>query len=322
MSTQVRNTRVDPNNPFAKNSSVGMGGAGAHVAVRRGSRDIPLGIVNEATSNTSSALNAEESRQQLQQVLQRTSNRNESLDSNSNSNLTDRSNSNGLSGGANILTTVRNEVGPVNTRGRKSIPKTPSPKKMDIIIQKDLANKQRFQQSLYSNEAPVDQQQQGLRPHIPANVASSSSRGYRSTFPHPPADSESGIFNNQQRKINVENPYRVINGANQHVSVGVADNEGDANKLKASAAGVSGRFMNVNFPSLSRLPFGSKSNNAVPTTNNLANKKMTHALMGGSRSTGILYEYNDNQPINRSAAMVHSGANVIHQHEYSTGNHH
>lgn len=51
-----------------------------------------------------------------------------------------------LSSNGNILTAVRNAPGPDGTWGTKArkTPKTPSPKKMEAIIQKDLSNKRRF----------------------------------------------------------------------------------------------------------------------------------------------------------------------------------
>ncbi len=76
--------------------------------------------------------------------------------------------------------------------------------------------------------------------------------------------------------------------------------------------------MNLPFPSLSKLPSGSKSSSAVATAEAAAAKKMASVLNGGkhSYSTGGLPEYNDAMQINRSAAMVHSGANVIYQNDH------
>lgn len=60
----------------------------------------------------------------------------------------DVSSSSSTSSSNNILTVVRNDLGPPSTRGHSSTRKTPTPQKMDIIFQKDAQLRQKFQNDL------------------------------------------------------------------------------------------------------------------------------------------------------------------------------
>jgi hypothetical protein len=192
----------------------------------------------------------------------------------------------GPTASANILTAVRNEVGPPGTRGRKSIPKTPSPKKMDMIIQKDINNRQRF----------AAQNQQAN-----ASVANNDARSYRASFPANPVDAP---LNQPPRRSTVANPYgNASSSSNAATSSGVAADNSSKRKLGP-------------FPVLSRISNAlTGRSSSSQAADNAVDKRINSMLggrgSGGGSSSGDAYQGHQYE-VNRSAAMMHSGSNVIH----------
>jgi hypothetical protein len=119
LATQLRNSKLEKSkdNPFRSNTVTAP--------------------INKAAANTAAA-NANMVRPHSEPVVQ------QNVRSYNNNNYVS---SNEYSGGGqadNVLTAVRGESGAVPSRSRKSAPKTPSPQKVDSILQKDINNKRRF----------------------------------------------------------------------------------------------------------------------------------------------------------------------------------
>ncbi len=178
---------------------------------------------------------------------------------------------------ANILTAVRNEVGPPGTRGRKSVPKTPSPKKMDMIIQKDINNRQRFA-AQNKNSAPVG--------------AQTDARAYRASFPANVVDQSS---NQPPRGASAVNPYS--SGASSSSVIAPAVDNSSRRKLGP-------------FPVLSRISNALTGRSSAAQSESV-DKRINSMLGGGARGGSDVY-HQQQYEVNRSAAMVHSGSNVIH----------
>lgn len=178
----------------------------------------------------------------------------------------------------NILTTVRNDLGPPGTRGRKSIPKTPSPQKMDLILQKDLSYKQRYQQE--SSSASTNNN----------NTNNNSNNSYNNNN-----------LSQQQamEQLRQQQPRQMMMNRASNPSTNTSTT------TTTTATTTNNRF-GVPFPSLSRV------------TNALSGKNPLKRIGSSSRNVPTTNPYaTDNNQINRSMAMVHSGNNIIQQ-DYST----
>jgi serine/threonine protein kinase len=144
LATQMKNTRLDKakDNPFANVGGSRVPQQG-NAQLQQQTRTVGTTGGESCSSlvffsfflsfflgSYSSSDSQDDTKQQLQKFLK-----------------TESSDSGGGSGkgpSGSILTAVRNDMGPPGTRGRKSVPKTPSPQKMDLILQKDYQNKQRL----------------------------------------------------------------------------------------------------------------------------------------------------------------------------------
>lgn len=192
--------------------------------------------------------------------------------------------------GGSLLTVVRNEVGPPNTRGqRSSAPKTPTPQKMDIILQKDLAVKQRFQQ-----EAAAEPEPQQFYTH------------------HPHAQSSSG------GPTQAANPF-ANRGSASGIGYRGAPGTASAAAPSSSQAPGHGGAKAMNFPALAaKLPPAAASR-AVRSGANVP--AQSHSSSGSnplrSQSSGNMStlaadaQVSTNAPLARNPAMMHAGSNVI-----------
>lgn len=208
----------------------------------------------------------------------------------------------------NILSVVRNDIGPPNTRGRRSNPKTPTPQKMDLILQKDLALKQRFQQEQAAIQA-AGGGDSSSRSDVTAVSGSSNGNPFAS----------GGMFN------------RNSNGQ-----------EGSGKQL-SSRPFIPRQQQNnkagMNFPSLTAassripMPFGRTGANNNANNNISARGFQGNAAAMRSQSSGALIDSvfgNDggvaagggggSSMMSRNPTMIHAGANVIHQEQYHPSN--
>lgn len=279
LATQMKNTRLDKakDNPFRNANN-------APVANNRA----PIRPVSMEAMD----YNSEETKQQLQKFLK--------SESSDNSNRPP-----GPSG--SILTAVRNDMGPPNTRGRKSVPKTPSPQKMDMILQKDYQNKQRI----------IAAGQPGQELNDKLNSARSNGSGDSNNSNQLSARNSTGN-NSRMSRSTFPNGEDNINSSGKR-SNGIAD-AGNNNESSNPAKRI-GKLMGsvgMPFPSLTnRLKSGFTGGS---TTTQQANGK---AIVPNNAFNGDSYVYNNNYPvtINRSAAMVQTGSNIInHGDHYSQHN--
>jgi len=208
------------------------------------------------------------------------------------------------SGSGNILTAVRNEAPPshIPPGSRMKTPKTPSPKKMDQILQKDLINKRRFLAQQQGEAGGTNSNGNNNQGSSSSSSNAMTTRSARKTFPNPQqdGDSASGKLNNQQQTAVV---------ANRRLS----------NRLIPS----------VPFPSISaRMQANSanNNNNSSSSNSNSGRVVMSHSARGArsSSSSNDLKNYVESQQHAQSATgaaaatrshahMVNSGSNVINQ---------
>lgn len=163
----------------------------------------------------------------------------------------------------NILSAIRNsEGGGVPSRSRRSAPKTPSPQKIDAILQKDLNNKKRFALEDLQKQRELDASNYGLSSQKSDSNASASSidntkKPSRWNFP--------------------TNAPVVVNQTNQGASYHSAFS---AQYLDSASTKKSNRMNGVPFPSLSRMSnFGSKSTSVVKTKDNTSNSGRHSTIM-------------------------------------------
>lgn len=192
--------------------------------------------------------------------------------------------------GGSLLTVVRNEVGPPNTRGqRSSAPKTPTPQKMDAILQKDLAVKQRFQQ-----EAAAEPEPQQFYTH------------------HPHAQSSSG-------PAQAANPFANRSGAS---GIGYRGAPVAAAAPSSSQAAGYGGPKAMNFPALAaKLPPAAASRavrsganapaQSHSSSSSGANNPLRSQSSGNMSTLAADAQSAANAPLARNAAMMHAGSNVI-----------
>lgn len=191
----------------------------------------------------------------------------------------------------NILTAVRNDlIGTANPAvvqslrtARKSAPKTPSPQKMDIILQKDAMNKQKAMKEQAEDDAALSARSEATQ--------SSESESGRSQYA---GKYYANIFAKRTAPSNNTNGVRDNNPTN---NVGAANNP--SNKRF-------GRLMSA-FPSL---PGGSNRPPHVPA----AAAPLNNLYKSSSNSEAVAAQLN-NVNTRASIAMMNSGSNILH-HEY------
>jgi serine/threonine protein kinase len=289
LATQMKNTRLDKasqrDNPFSNRTAV--------PPLRGGERG--------GSNPNPNSEREEDTKQQLQKFLRSEGDRP----------------SVGPSG--SLLTAVRNDMGPPNTRGRKSVPKTPSPQKMDLILQKDYQNKQRIagNNNNDSNSGLMNSARSSSNNSLGGggdrmSSSSGSGRGARSTFPDDNNISNSNSNNNMIT-------------AKRDSSRGIAsdNNNYDNNPVAKKVPGKGGIMgMGMPFPSLTnRLKFSSAGSSSSSTANTSNNPSKTS--IPANVFSGDSYVQHNNQPtaINRSAAMVHTGSHIINDN-YGSSNQH
>jgi serine/threonine protein kinase len=224
--------------------------------------------------------------------------------------LTQQNEGNTNASNNNLLSVVRNDIGPPNTRGCRSNPKTPTPQKMDIILQKDLALKQRFQQE----QAAIAMQQAGGGGETSRSDISANSNNHHHGNPF---GSSSGIFNrggssNSLQEVNAKRGFI----PRQH------------QQQPQQGGGKSG----MNFPALaaSRIPIpfarggSGNSNSWLQGGNNVGamRSQSSNALIDNVFGTNYNSEgVAGSSMMARNPTMMHAGANVIHQEQYYPSSH-
>lgn len=263
LATQMKNTRiVTKDNPFSRNGPSNNSTSNNRIPLRQQSNE---------------NVDSEETKQQLQKFLK--------------SDASENNNGKVVGPSGSILTAVRNEMGPPGTRGRKSVPKTPSPQKMDLILQKDYQNKQRLVNAQQQPQGGYDSaRSNGSGVSSAASTANAGNRLSRSTFPNGDADSSAS-----GKRVN-----------------GIGYNDADTTNANNNKRPVN-KIMGMPFPSLtsgikSFTRGGSNAASNASSSNGSSKAVLSNSALAGDNYTGY-----GNHPvtINRSGAIQHTGSSII-----------
>eukprot|EP01038_Epipyxis_sp_PR26KG_P007633 gene7633-10391_t len=227
--------------------------------------------------------------------------------------------SSALINGGNILTAVRNEAGPIGSikSSVKRTPKTPSPQKMDIILQKDLNNKKRF---LLQGLA---QQQHGSGPIYNSDAAALEvlqGRGSRGTFPQPqgnnPYQNQNGMKNNSAGLPNLGKGINQSNSTDSSEVVTARSDYSDGKSRSNSRQNGNGKpgllsHLQVTYNNIANgIRSNSKGRNGMNNNNNSNNSNNNvnpnRPPMNNNSNNNMI-----NGNINRSTAMMQNGSYVI-----------
>ena len=197
----------------------------------------------------------------------------------------------------NILTAVRNEAPPghIPPGSRTKTPKTPSPKKMDQILQRDMINKRRF----------LMQQQEADSSAAVAMAAVNASRSSRSTFPSNPLDNTinanaNGSHNNNSNSSSIAYATRSQSAVPDHQQQQQQQQVSRFGRLLPASVAA-----NVPFPSIASRMTNLGNRMAGNTARNTRGSDSN-----GNGNTAATSQQQQQQAA-RSVAIMHSGSNVI-----------
>lgn len=207
----------------------------------------------------------------------------------------------------NILSVVRNDIGPPNTRGRRSNPKTPTPQKMDLILQKDLALKQRFQQEQAAIQAAGGDTS---RSDVTASSGNTNGNPFASAgmFNRGGSSGQEGAGKQASSRPFIprqQQPQQVVKAGMNFPALAAASSRIPMPFNRAGANNSSNRDNGRGF-----------QGNAAAMRSQSSNALIDSVFGGGDGVAG------GGSMMARNPTMIHAGANVIHQEQYHPSSSH
>jgi serine/threonine protein kinase len=211
----------------------------------------------------------------------------------------------------NILTAMRNEAHPghIPLGSRTKTPKTPSPKKMDQILQKDLANKRRF---LMQQQQQADIEAAGAAAAVAAQGPSYATRSNRYSLPAGAASNMQDILGGGAGNVNTGGHLRSQSAASDYAQQVAQAAAQQQQQQQVSRFGKLIPAAGVPFPTIaSRMTNISNRLNGAGGGGKKAASGGNGVAEGSAQGAAQVNMHHSN-------TILHSGSNIINSSEYAS----